>query len=91
MVFVFFSSVLYAQDILLKKNGDEIVCKVLELTTEQITYSIKAVNDSLTPETLAVKKTEVFMIRYENGTKDVFNTSEPDYAKTQPTEQPQLS
>jgi len=64
-----------AQDILIKKNGEEINCKVLELSNENISFSILSATDSLPPETLLVKKAEVFMIRYSNGTKDVFNTA----------------
>ena len=72
----------HAQDIIIKINGDEIRCKVIELSAEQITYTVKAVNDSNVPETLAVKKADVFMIRYENGTKDVFTPSAPENAKS---------
>jgi hypothetical protein len=75
-----------AQDILIKKNGDEINCKVLELTSEAISYSLKAASDSLVPETLLVKKNEVFMIRYSNGTKDVFNVSPVEPAAPAPIE-----
>jgi hypothetical protein len=86
LVFVFAA---HAQDILIKKNGDEIRCKVLELTPEKIVYSSQGAVDSLPPETLEVKKAEVFMIRYQNGTKDVFNASpaEDSYVAAAPKEE----
>lgn len=78
-----------AQDLVIKKNGDEIRCKVLELTPEKIVYSSQGAVDSLPPETLEVKKAEVFMIRYQNGTKDVFNASpsEDSYVAPAPKEE----
>lgn len=82
--FIALSITLQAQDVLLKKNGDEIKCKVLEVTSSAINYSLPAINDSVKGELQSISKSEVFMIRYENGTKDVFNAPppEPDYAKS---------
>jgi len=59
-----------AQDIILKKDGSEIQAKVLEITELQIQYKnfdfqngpIRNINIS-----------EVFMITYEDGKKEVFN------------------
>ena len=62
-----------AQDIILKKDGSEIKAKVLEITDQQIKYKefdfqngpIRNINIS-----------EVFMITYENGQKEVFKLNE---------------
>ncbi len=74
---LFSSFEVLAQDILIKKNGDELQCKVIELGTEKITYLTKSANDSAGSDTLTLLKSEVFMIRYANGSKDVFETATP--------------
>lgn len=74
---LFSSFAVLGQDILIKKNGDEFQCKVLELGPEKITYLYKNANDSASFDTLRLLKSEVFMIRYANGSKDVFETAAP--------------
>ncbi|MEM6522939.1 MAG: hypothetical protein AAF693_04070 [Bacteroidota bacterium] len=63
---------LMAQDVIVKKNGDEIEAVVLEVSTSEIKYK-KYINRE--GPSYTINKSEVFMIRYENGTKDVFNDS----------------
>lgn len=55
-----------AQDVILLSNGEELPGKVLTITPELVTY----INSSA--DTLRVAATQVFLIRYPNGTKDVF-------------------
>jgi len=62
------ASFLFAQDIIVLKNGDEISAKVLEITPTTIEY--KKVDDPYGP-TVSIQKTEVRMVKYENGTKDL--------------------
>ncbi len=57
------------QDVIIKKTGDEIKGKVSEVTSTEIKYK-KTENPDVT---YSIIKSEVFMIKYENGTKDVFN------------------
>lgn len=57
------------QDVILKKTGDEINGKVSEVTSTEIKYK-KTENPNVT---YSILKSEVFMITYGNGTKDVFN------------------
>ncbi len=61
-----------AQDILVMRNGDELKVKIEEVLTESIKYKKF---DNLGGPSYTVKKSSVFMIRYENGTKDVFKES----------------
>lgn len=68
------SSTNYAQDIIVKMNGDEIDAKVIEVGRKEIRYKIFE-NESDTIDTAA--KSDIFMIKYENGTKDVFGVSHP--------------
>ena len=67
-----FMSNLLAQDIIVKKNGDEIQARVLEVAASKIKY--KKFDNKEGPA-YTIDKKDVFMIRYENGTKDVFNDS----------------
>ena len=62
----------YAQDILIMKTGDEITVKVLEVNTEIVKYKKW---DNLEGPAYSTNKNEIFMIKYKNGTKDVFNTT----------------
>lgn len=83
LMLLFSSFAVLAQDILIKKNGDELQCKVIELSTDKITYFLKPSNDSIGSDTLTLLKSEVFMIRYANGSKDVFETAAPAPAATE--------
>ena len=65
-----------AQDVILKINGEEIPAKVLEITLEAIRYKLPA--DSLSGPTRQVARSEVFMIRYANGTKELFSENLPE-------------
>ena len=60
--------VVNAQDVILKTNGDEVQAKVQEIGNNEVKYK-KA--DGSGP-VYAIPKSEVFMITYENGSKDVF-------------------
>ena len=72
------SSIGFAQDVLTKKNGEDILAKVLEVTTTEIKYKK---SDNPNGPTFTILKSEVLLIRYENGTKDVFN--EPQKVSSQ--------
>ena len=65
---------LFSQDIITKKNGDEIKSKVTEVGESAIKYK-KA--DNLDGPTYNINTSEVFMIKYENGKKDFFGASTP--------------
>lgn len=59
----------YAQDIITLKNGDEIKSKVLEVTPDLIKYKNWT---NLEGPIYSIAKGDAFMIKYTNGTKDVF-------------------
>lgn len=73
LIAVFASINSFSQDIITLKTGDEIISKVLEVTTDQIKYKKW---DNIEGPTYTSLKSEVFMIKYQNGTKDVFKTQE---------------
>lgn len=60
----------FSQDIITKKTSEDIQAKVLEVTTTEIKYKKFDFQDG---PTYSIPKSEVMMIRYENGTKDIFD------------------
>jgi len=79
--FTFFLVVLFAfslsgfgQDILIKSNGDEIRAKVLEVGIDIIKYKMY---DNPDGPLYNISKKDVFMIKYENGSKETFKIETP--------------
>ncbi|MFC6999814.1 hypothetical protein [Rufibacter roseus] len=71
-----------AQDIIVKRNADEINAKILEITPEVVKYKRF---DYLDGPTISLAKSEIFMIKYANGTKEVIT------AATAPSQRPALA
>lgn len=65
---------LSAQDIIVKRNGDELQCRILEVSKNEVKYK-RWVN--LDGPAFSEKKSDIFMIKYENGEKDVIAHSSP--------------
>ncbi len=63
-----------AQDVITFKNGDELKAKVSEVGISEIKYKKF---DNLSGPEYTTRKVDVFMIKYENGTKDVFVSTTP--------------
>ena len=59
----------HAQDVIVKTNGDEIQAKVEEIGTAEVRY--KRFGSESGP-TYVIPKSEVFMIKYADGARDVF-------------------
>lgn len=68
------ASVIHAQDIITKKNGDEIYAKVLEIGADDVTYKLFG-NES--GRTYGLSKSDLFMIKYKNGEVERFKQT-PD-------------
>lgn len=60
----------FAQDVITKRNGEDINAKILEVNQNDIKYK-KA--DNLNGPTFTISKSDILMVRYENGSKDIFN------------------
>ncbi|GAB3854619.1 hypothetical protein GCM10028822_24710 [Hymenobacter terrigena] len=60
----------HAQDFLTKRNGDEVAVKVVEITPAEVKYRRA---DNPDGPLISIWRTDVFMIRYANGTKEVLN------------------
>ena len=65
------SGAAHAQDTLTKRNGDELLVKVVEITPAEVKFRR---TDNADGPIISVWRSDVFMIRYANGTKEVFNT-----------------
>ncbi len=68
--FVAFINTISAQDLIIKKDGSEIETKVIEVGIDIIKYKKF---DNQDGPVYSLEKEDVFMIRYGNGSKDVFN------------------
>jgi hypothetical protein len=75
MIPVFFITIqsIAAQDIILKVSGDEIRAKVEEISTRSVRYKKWS---NLSGPSYQIAASDVFMIKYENGDKDIFTQDE---------------
>lgn len=67
------TNLLIAQDRILLNSGEEIAAKVIEIAPDLIKYKRFA---NLEGPSYAIERTQVFLIWYENGEKDVFESAE---------------
>ena len=63
-----------AQDVITLKNGDEIQAKVTEVGQTEVKYKRF---DNPDGPTYNINKSDVFMVKYQNGLKDVFKDEQP--------------
>lgn len=72
--FVFYTTLIFAQDVIVKKDGSTILAKVLEIGTSDMKY--KKYSNPNGP-TYTIYISDVMAVNYENGEKDSFaNTKE---------------
>jgi hypothetical protein len=87
VVNVFFSSHLFAQDIVILRNGDEFKAKVEEVSDDVIKYykweNLKGAKYSL-------KKADVFMIRYQTGYVEKYINKTPENTQIQSKEKKEI-
>jgi hypothetical protein len=72
-------TVCFAKDIILKTNGEEIEATVLEVKQNEVLYKYIDIESSAV---YTIPISEVFMITYENGSKDLFNKYQSLTART---------
>ena len=65
-----YSNLSYSQDMITMKTGEDINAKVLEVTTSEIKYKKTDMPDG---PIYSILKSDVLIIRYNNGTKDLFD------------------
>jgi len=69
----FLSQVCFAQDVITYRNGTEAKVKVTEITSTEVKFKKE---ENLDGPVYTTSKSEIFMIQYENGIKDVFGNIE---------------
>jgi len=83
LALLFFIANANSQDLVILKNGTDFKAKISEVTKTEIKY--KKI-ENLNGPNYSIDISDVFMIRYENGTKDVFtdntNNKQTESAKT---------
>lgn len=72
-------STLDSCDIIIYKNGNEVPAKVLEIGTKEITYKRCS---NLTGPNIVVNRSEVLLIRYPDGSKDIITQAEQSKDKS---------
>jgi len=74
-----------AQDTMYLMNGDTMAVKVTEVSETEVRYKLQS---NLNGPAYVIAKTKIFMVEYENGSKDVFareNTTTPAPRMGDPT------
>ena len=74
---LFCISICFSQDIITTKTGDDILAKISEIGPAEIKYKKF---DNLDGPMYTMLKSEILMIRYENGTNDVFKDEQTSNA-----------
>ncbi len=72
LTFILGMNICYCQDILVVDNGDEMKVKVIDVTADMINYNKW---EDQGGRVYSVAKKYIFMIKYANGTKEVFSNS----------------
>ena len=76
----------FSQDMITTKSGDEISCRVLEITPMEIKFTTADKTDVIQ----ILPKINVFMIKYENGKKDVFKLEPEEITQAPAPDQNQM-
>ncbi|MCF6307086.1 MAG: hypothetical protein L3J09_03925 [Flavobacteriaceae bacterium] len=72
-----FPSISYSQDIIVKKNGDSIYSKIIEIGLNEISF--KKTNNLEGPNYKIAKK-EIYKLIFENGTSEIYEQQESKLA-----------
>ena len=71
---IMFTSLISAQDVITKRDGTELKTKVVEIGINEIKYKNF---ENLDGPNYVCLKSDVFMIKFENGSKEVFGNTGP--------------
>ena len=83
LAIVFISTLSFSQDIITTKAGEDILAKISEVGHTEIKYRKF---DNLDGPMFTLLRSDVLMIRYENGTKDIFNEEPKPVAVAPPSD-----
>lgn len=76
---IFSSVIIKAQDLITKRNGEDIKAKVIEIGLNEVKFKRF---DNLDGPLIIVAKSEILIIRYENGSKEIFEESNISASKS---------
>ena len=79
ILFLFLGVKLFSQDQLFKRDNTKQEVKVLEVTPEEIKYKLKA---NLSGPVYTIKKSDVALIIYENGTHETYSDTKSQSPQT---------
>lgn len=79
---ILLTATLSAQDIIIKKDAEEIKAKILEIGDNDVTYKKFSNPDG---PTYTIPKSDIFMIKYQNGEKETFNEPTGNQVQKQET------
>lgn len=69
LLIIFISISVNSQDLIFLKNGDEIESRIIEVSISQVSFKKES---NLNGPIYKISINEIFMIKYSNGSKDVF-------------------
>ena len=79
---------LSAQDLITKKDGTDIKAKILEVNKSELKYKLWS---NLDGPTYLIDISEILLVRYENGTNEVFNSQNTSSPKSSPATRSAIS
>lgn len=82
ILFVCSSNIIKAQDTLSMRSGENILVKVIEVGTVEVKYKKL---DNLNGPVFSLLKSDLLMIKYENGTSEKFSKEEKTIIKVRST------
>ena len=82
ILFVCSSKIINAQDTLSMRSGENILVKVIEVGTTEVKYKKL---DNLNGPVFSILKSDLLMIKYENGTSEKFSKEEKTIIKVRST------
>lgn len=82
ILFVCSSNIIKAQDTLSTRYGETILVKVIEVGTSEVKYKKL---DNLNGPVFSMLKSDLLMIKYENGTSEKFSKEEKTIIKVRST------
>jgi hypothetical protein len=71
ILFVCLSNIIKAQDTLSMRSGENILVKIIEVGTTEVKYKKQ---DNLNGPVFSILKSDLLVIKYENGTKEDFSS-----------------
>jgi hypothetical protein len=82
ILFVCSSNIIKAQDTLSMRSGENILVKVIEVGATEVKYKKQ---DNLNGPLFSILKSDLLMIKYENGTSEKFSKEEKTIIKVKST------